>query len=77
MTSPLSLLYDIQRGDVLSWDQCRQIDIELSTIDPAAIPSEQIDNVLSYLDRQFLHQQVDQSVSVQLERLVNALNASA
>ena len=77
MTNPLTLLYDMQNGDVLTWDKCRQIDLALSALDPAAIPPEQIENVLSYLNRQFLHKQVDESVSVQLERLIDALNASA
>lgn len=73
MHTHLNLLYATRYGGQLSADQCRLITRELSGLDSSVIPSEQIQNVLDFLNQELLHQQVDRDVLEQIEELTSEL----
>jgi len=73
VTRSIQILYDARDGGPITNEECAKVNEELATLDPADVPDEQIDNVLSYLDRQFLYQQVEAKLTPQLERIIEAL----
>lgn len=76
MPKSVNALYAMEGGDSLTAEECARINEELAALDPRDVPRDQIDNVLSYLDRQFLYQQVEPAISAKLEELVSSLRAA-
>ena len=75
MTNSLKKLYALKAGDDLAPEECAGINQDLAVISAMDIPPEQVTNVLSYLDRQFLYNQVDVAHKVSLERIARELGA--
>ena len=73
MPHAVQKLYEMQGGDQLTKEECAQINRELSELEPSKVPPDQADNVVSYLDRQFLFSQVDPAIAERLEQLIRAL----
>lgn len=73
MHTHLDLLYAAKKGGEISAAQCRIISLELSGVDPVLIPSEQVQNVLDFLNQQLLHQQIDTELVQAIETLVAKL----
>lgn len=70
MSEAVQKLYVMQAGDHLTADECAQINEGLAGLQAAQVPPEQADNVVSYLDRQFLFAQVEASLEAKLRQLV-------
>ena len=75
MSNVLSKLYALEAGDSLSPDECAQVNSALAEISAMDVPPSQIANVRSYLNSQFLYQQVDPAHIARLERLESELSA--
>ena len=73
MPHAVQKLYSMEDGDQLTGEECAQINRELSELDPSKVPPGQADNVVSYLDRQFLFSQVDPAIGEKLEQMIRAL----
>lgn len=73
MHTHLDLLYAAKKGGEISAAQWRIISLELSGVDPVLIPSEQVQNVLDFLNQQLLHQQIDTELVQAIETLVAKL----
>jgi hypothetical protein len=69
----IQILYALRSGDSISAEECTKINEGLAIADPGEVPQDQIENVLSYLDCQFLYQQVEPKLAAALENLVEAL----
>jgi hypothetical protein len=75
MSSSLNKLYAMEVDESLSAEECALINRELAAITPSDVPLDQISNVRSYLNKQFLFQAVEPAISAQLESLSSGLDA--
>lgn len=73
MTRNIQVLYGSRDGGSITAEECTEINKDLARLDPSTVPDGQIDNVLDYLEHQFLYRQVSAHLKAQLEDLIEEL----